>query len=104
MAGFGFSLANNTCLREDPDGNFLLSNLPLRILRINKPLSRLLKHLQEGGELSEFVSQNPGLEEGPLLRVLLSLVSRGYLKLERIAEIEDYPSISITTITYNIYK
>ncbi len=95
MAGFGFSLADNTYLREDPDGNFLLSNLPLRILRINKPLFRLLKHLQGGGELPEFVSQNPGLEEGPLLRVLLSLASRGYLKLERIAKIEDYPIVSI---------
>ncbi|MFC1933255.1 mycofactocin biosynthesis glycosyltransferase MftF [Chloroflexota bacterium] len=95
MEGFGFTLADNTYLREDPDGYFLLSKLPLRILRINKPLFQLLKHLQEGGGLSEFISQNPGLEEGRWLRVLLSLVSKGYLKLERIAELEDYPKVSI---------
>ena len=95
MEGFGFSLADNTYLREDPDGYSLLSRLPLRILRLNEPLFRLLKHLQAGGELSEFVHQNPGIKEGQLLRNLLSLTSKGYLKLERIAAIEDYPSVSI---------
>ncbi len=95
MKGFGFSLADNTCLREDADGYFLLSRIPLRILRLNKSLFRLLKHLQEGGGLSEFASQNPRLSEWHLLRGLLSLTSRGYLKLERIGEIEDYPSVSV---------
>jgi mycofactocin system glycosyltransferase len=95
MEGFGFSLADNTYLREEPDGYFLLSRLPLRILRLNKPLFRLLKHLQEGGELSEFAGQNHGLEEGRLLRVLLSLTAKGYLKLGRIAEIKDHPKVSI---------
>ena len=95
MEGFGFSLAENTYLREDPDGYFLLSRLPLRILRINKPLFRLLNHLQAGGELTEFVRQNRGPDEGHLLSILLSLTSRGYLKLERIGEIEDYPRVSI---------
>ena len=95
MEGFGFSPADNTRLREDHNGHFLLSCLPLRILRINKPLFRLLKHFQEGGELSEFISRNPGLNAGHLLRILLSLASRGYLKLERIARIEAYPIVSI---------
>lgn len=95
MKGFGFLLADNTSLREDPDGYFLLSRLPLRMLRLNKPLFKLLSHLQDGGELSGFISQNQGLQEGHLLRVLLSLASRGYLKLDRIAEIEDYPGVSI---------
>ena len=95
MAGFGFSLADNTCLREGTDGYFLLSTLPLRILRLNAPLFLLLKHLQEGGELSGYINQNPGLDEGSLLRVLLSLVSRGYLKLDKIASLEDYPEVSI---------
>lgn len=95
MKGFGFSLADNTCLREDVDGYYLLSTVPLRILRLNKSLFMLLKHLQEGGDLSEFAGQNPRLKEPHLLRGLLSLTSRGYLKLERIGEIEDYPSVSV---------
>lgn len=95
MKGFGFSLAAKTSLREDPDGYFLLSKLPLRILRLNKPLFQLLEHLQTGGELSEFISQNPGLEEGRLLRVLLPLASRGYLKLDRVSELEECPIVSI---------
>jgi len=95
MKGFGFSLADNTSLRESPDGSFLVSRVPMRILRLNKPLFRLLRHLQDGGELSEFISQSRGFQEGQLLRVLLSLTSRGYLKLDRIVEIEDYPGVSI---------
>ena len=107
MKGFGFSLADNTYLREDPDGYFLLSRLPLRILRLNEPLFRLFEHLQAGGELSEFISENPRSDEGHLLRVLLSLVSKGYLKIERLAEIEDYPIVSIITrllITPSIHR
>jgi mycofactocin system glycosyltransferase len=95
MKGFGFSLADNTYLREDPDGYYLLSRLPLRILRINKPLFRLLKHLQEGGELYEFVHRHPGIKEGQLLPNLLSLTSKGYLKLERTAKLEEYPEVSV---------
>jgi mycofactocin system glycosyltransferase len=95
MKGFCFSLADNTCLREDADGYFLLSRLPLKILRINKTLFQLFRYFQEGGGLSEFVSQNPGLKEGRLLRVLLSLTSRGYLKLDSLAEMEDYPGVSV---------
>lgn len=95
MKGFGFSLADNTYLREDPDGYFLLSRLPLRILRLNKPLFQLLKHLQAGGQLSEFMHQNLGIRERQLLPNLLSLTAKGYLKLERVAAIEDYPMVSI---------
>jgi mycofactocin system glycosyltransferase len=95
MKGFGFSLAANTFLREGPDGYFLLSRLPVKILRVNQSLFRLLEHIRDGGELSEFVNRNPGLDEGNLLKVLLSLVARGYLKLERIAEIDEFPLVSI---------
>jgi mycofactocin system glycosyltransferase len=95
MREFGFSLADNTYLREDTDAYFLLSKLPLRILRINKSLFLVLKTLEEGNELSEFVEQHPGIKEGQLLLNLLSLTSKGYLKLERIAELEDYPKVSI---------
>ncbi|MCK4863309.1 MAG: mycofactocin biosynthesis glycosyltransferase MftF [Dehalococcoidales bacterium] len=95
MKGFGFSLAANTFLREDTDGYFLISHLPIKILRLNESLYRLLGHIQDGGELADFASRNPGLDAGNLLRVLLSLVAKGYLKLERIAEIEDFPLVSV---------
>lgn len=95
MKGFRFSLAANTYLREGADGYFLLSRIPLRILRLNRPLFWLLKHLQEGGELSEFIGQHPGLDASRLLSVLLSLVSKGYLKLDSLAEMEDHPHVSI---------
>ena len=95
MEGFGFSLADSTSLRAEPDGFFLLSRQPLRILRLNQSLFNLLKHIRDGGELKEFISRNPGLNSGNLLKVLLSLAAKGYLKLERIASISDYPRVSI---------
>lgn len=95
MKGFGFSLAADTFLREDPDDYFLLSRQPIKILRVNESLFNLLKHIQDGGELSDFANQNPGLDAGNLLSVLMSLVAKGYLKLEKTAEIEEYPHVSI---------
>jgi mycofactocin system glycosyltransferase len=95
MKGFGFSLAAGISLREGPDGYFLLSRLPVRLLRINRPLFRLLGHIRDGGELPDYVSQNPGLDESGLLDILLPLAAGGYLKLERIAGMDNYPRVSI---------
>jgi mycofactocin system glycosyltransferase len=95
MKGFGFSLAAGISLRESPEGYFLLSRLPVRLLRINHSLFELLQHIRDGGELSEFVNRNPGLNEANLLRTLLSLSAGGYLKLESLAEIRSYPTVSI---------
>ncbi len=95
MKECGFSLADNTFLREDVDEYFLVSCLPIRILRINEPLYRLLEHIREGGMLSGFISQNPGMDAGNLHRILLSLVSRGYLKLEIPTDMDEFPSVSV---------
>lgn len=95
MKGFGFSLASNTFLREDADGYFLVSRLPIRFLRINESFYRLLEHIQAGGELSDFAESNPGLDTGNLLRVLLSLVAKGYLTLDKTADIDEFPLVSV---------
>jgi len=95
MKGFGFSLAADTYLREDPDGYFLVSRLPVRILRLNEPLYRLLVYISGGGELTYYASHHPELDEKKLTRTILSLVAGGYLKLDGIAEIEEYPAVSI---------
>jgi mycofactocin system glycosyltransferase len=94
-AGFGFSLADSTYLRADADGFFLLSHTPLRLLRLNEALFNLLRHIRDGGELSEYLEQNHALESVNIFRVLLSLVARGYLKLDRIAPLTDFPRVSI---------
>jgi mycofactocin system glycosyltransferase len=95
MKGFGFALADNTFLRQDDDGYCLISHLPIRILRLNESLYRLLEHIRDGGSLADFISQNPGLDAGNLLRVSLSLAARGYLKLESLAEMDDFPLVSV---------
>jgi hypothetical protein len=71
MKGFGFSLAADTYLGEDAGRYLLISNSPLRVLRLNGSLFQLLKHLEGGGELAEFVGRHPALEEGHLLAILL---------------------------------
>ncbi len=95
MKGFGFSLAHGCSLRENDSGYFLISRWPVRILRLNLPLFRLIKYVHDGGELSEFVIQHPGLRMANLLKTLLSLAAAGYLRLTRVAEMESYPRISI---------
>ena len=95
MEGFGFSLAAGTSLRADPDGFFLLSRLPLRLLRLNESLFRLLELIRDGGELAAYFNRNPGLNSVNILKVLLSLVARGYLKLERIAPLAVFPRVSV---------
>ena len=95
MTGFGFSLAKNTSLREEKDGYYLISHLPVKMLRLNRSFFLLLKHIQSGGELFEFIDQDPDLVKADVLILLLSLVAKGYLELKRIAEIGDFPSVSI---------
>ncbi|HEY78848.1 MAG TPA: mycofactocin system glycosyltransferase [Dehalococcoidia bacterium] len=92
--GFTFSLAKNTCLREHADGYFLISEVPIRMLRLNKSLFSLLGELQQGHELAE-ICRRAGLKEGRLLSNLLSLTASGYLELKTIAEPVDYPRVSI---------
>ena len=95
MKEFVFSLASNTRLEKNNDGYFLISRVPLKILRLNQSLFQLLQHLQKKGTLSEFLNQNPQLKEGRLLRELLLLTAGGYLSLDSAAELEDYPKVSV---------
>jgi mycofactocin system glycosyltransferase len=95
MKGFGFSLADHSFLRKGPDGYFLVSTLPIRVLRLNRSLFALLEHIQGGGTPSGFVARHPHLNTGSILRTLLSLVARGYLELETIADIAKHPLVSV---------
>jgi mycofactocin glycosyltransferase len=86
MKGFRLALALNTFLKEAPDGFFLLSRLPLRALRVNRALFQVLERVRDGADL---------VFNGELLRLLLELVSKGYLELHTPAEPEEYPLVSI---------
>jgi mycofactocin system glycosyltransferase len=87
MKGSWLRLAPNTCLKESPDGYFLVSRLPLRILRINHALFQILERIRDGGTAD--------FDDGGFLRVLLGLASKGYLDLEAAPEPEEYPMVSI---------
>lgn len=93
--GFAFSLAKHTYLAENASGYFLVSEIPVRILRLNKSLFGLLKQLQSESEFSKLVQPYPDINQGQLLQTLLSLTSKGYLKLDRVAGLEDFPQVSV---------
>lgn len=95
MNGFAFSLARNTYLQENPGGYFLISRVPIRMLRLSKSLSSVLKQIESGEKVSDITFGNPSLKKGQLLRTLLSLTSKGYLKLDGAGTPETCPGVSI---------
>ncbi len=93
MKGFGFSLAPGCFLRQTTDGYYLISHHPVRKLSLNRSLFNLVEFVTHGGELSEFTIRNPGQRKAELLNILFSLTSKGYLKLDAIAAIDDFPGV-----------
>ena len=91
MEGFRFSLASNVSLKAGPEGFFLISCAPVKILCLNESLYNVLKHISESSEVIDIQTTNPK----ETLKVLLTLVARGYLKLERIAPLTEFPYVSI---------
>ncbi len=91
---FVFSLSPKTFPVKKSDGYYLKSSYPLKILRINESLYHLIEHIRAGGSLEEFIAKNPVMNPENTLKVLLMLVNRGYLKLERV-EAKDFPFVSI---------
>jgi mycofactocin system glycosyltransferase len=95
MKSFGFTLGEHVFLREDENGFCLYSRIPLRILRLNYSLYRIIDFIRQGGNLADFVTEHPEIRLPDLLRILLTLASRGYLKLESIPELENFPAVSV---------
>lgn len=95
MNEFIFSLEKNTSLKQVSDNFFLISEVPLKILRLNRALFLVLKQLQQGSKVSEIAHGYPPVQISHLLHNLLSLTSKGYLKLGTITHQEIYPRVSI---------
>ena len=92
---FTFSPAKSVTLKAETDGYYLLSRLPLKMLRVNESLFHLLEHIREGGRTGDFVRRNPVMNRENILKVLLMLVNGGYLTLDKVTALEDFPSVSI---------
>ncbi len=84
MEGFRFSLAKNVSLRAEDDGFFLVSKVPIKILRLNESLYKLVEQIRRG-EPVDF----------PAAQVLLKLAARGYLKLEGTPPLTESPFVSV---------
>lgn len=95
MNGLAFSLAKNTFLKHNSDSYYIVSEAPVKMLRVSKSFYYVLEQLLAGSDLSEIVQQHPEIKEGRLLCTLLSLTSKGYLRLDKLAEVTDYPLVSI---------
>jgi mycofactocin system glycosyltransferase len=101
MELFGFSPVKNTFLRAVPEGFFLLSRTPIKIIKINESLYNILKFINEGGRLQDFLKQNPSIDSEKTLKVLLTLAAGGYLKLDRSAPLKEYPRVSVIIPVHN---
>lgn len=86
MNGFTFALKPTVTPVRDEDGFSLVSRVPLRMLRVNEPLYRIVSEIREG--------VSPSYPPATL-RTLLSLVSSGYLSLTGLPEPAGYPRISV---------
>jgi mycofactocin glycosyltransferase len=95
MSGFAFKLAPNTYLENNPQGFFLVSRSPIRTLRVNESLFSVLQMLRDSRPVAEIAQQHPGTKEDQLIPVLLSLTYRGYCRLEKTADIETSPRVSV---------
>lgn len=91
---FKFSLAPHVSLKEKADGFYLDSTYPLKMLRINESLYRLLDRLRAGGSIEEYALKNPVMNAENILKVLLMLVNGGYLKLDAV-KAAAFPFVSI---------
>ena len=72
-----------------------MARQPVRGLRVNESLYRLLQSLRDGESISSYFSRRPALNRTETYQTLLTLVSRGYLKLESIGPIPFPPRVSI---------
>jgi len=82
-------------LRVETNGFFIVSRLPLRGLRLNESLFRLLELIRDGGEVAAYLHRNPTLNPSNIYQLLLTLVSHGYLKLENIPPLAAFPRVSV---------
>lgn len=95
MNDFAFSLAPGTRLENIEHNYFLVSKSPVRSLRINRSLYSILQKHQAGIPISEIAGGDSGIGEGRLLQIFLFLTYRGYYRLDRLADLKDYPGVSI---------
>ena len=77
MSGFTFSLAGDTYLKENSAGYFLVSEAPLRILRLNQSFFLFLEQLDEGeratGSSLRQMSWDTGNAIGPYISGLVQM-------------------------------
>jgi mycofactocin glycosyltransferase len=95
MRGLALSLSPHSVLKSTPNGFFIVSEAPVRMLKVNGSLFPILQSLQTGAEFSALLLEHPEVEEGALLRTLLTLVARGYLRMDSLPAIEDFPKVSV---------
>ena len=74
-----FSLPKGVFLRKNENDFTLISETPVRVLRINPALYGFIKKISEGQKLFELIKDKPASERKSITRVLLTLVSKGYL-------------------------
>ncbi len=65
------------------------------MLRVNESLFHLLEHIREGGKIGDFTRRNPVMNSENILKVLLMLAGGGYLTLDKVKALKDFPFVSV---------
>ncbi|MBN1191678.1 MAG: mycofactocin biosynthesis glycosyltransferase MftF [Dehalococcoidales bacterium] len=94
MSGFVFTPSKGTRLDQNVRDYYLISKTPVRTLRINQPLYSLLRKLEEDNFQTGQFPPDSG-NQGWLLQIMLALTQRGYYQLQKIADLETFPLISV---------
>ena len=81
-------LAEGIRIEDSPAGSFLLASRPLRLVRLNPALVKLLQRMEDGGIIPHSAAES---------KVLESLVHRGFVERSRptLADLTHLPTVSI---------
>jgi mycofactocin system glycosyltransferase len=82
LNSLNFSLAKGVLLRTNDNAFSLISETPVRVLRISPALYGLIKKISEGQDLFELIKDKPVSERKSVTSILLTLVAKGYLSIQ----------------------
>jgi mycofactocin glycosyltransferase len=90
-----YRLRQEIKLQTGKDGEgFVISQIPLKVLKVNLILMKILATLQSPATLEDLLKQYPSLDKQKLKQLLCSLVDKGYLESNEVCT-GFYPSVSI---------
>lgn len=89
-----YKLRQGIKLRQKEGRSFVISQTPLKILKVNHTLMNILHSLELPATIEKLMKEYPWLDEGKLRQVLDDLAEKGYLERSEVLG-GFYPSVSV---------